>query len=213
MNTIMKKGFIFDIDGTLYSQKAMRMKMLKRLLFFYAVRPNRLKELFALKSFRELREMDEWKQARFKDLYREISKKTTLPVTKIERTIQYWMFQAPLDIINKCSYQDVVSYVNEQHRNGKKVIIYSDYPAIEKLNVIGIEYDLVFAFGVDGINEQKPSLQIMEKIVSESGLTADQLLYVGDRDDRDKASAELVNISYCDIQTFKQMIIQQENNK
>ena len=53
MNTIMKKGFIFDIDGTLYSQKAMRMKMLKRLLFFYAVRPNRLKELFALKSFFE----------------------------------------------------------------------------------------------------------------------------------------------------------------
>ena len=210
MNMIMKKGFVFDVDGTLYSQKAMRMWMLKRLMAFYAFRPHRLKELFALKQFRELREMKEWKQAGFEDLYSEISKKTSLPVTKIEKTIQYWMFQAPLDIINECTYQAVVSYANEQHRNGKMVIIYSDYPAAEKLNTIGMEYDLVFAFGVDGIFEQKPSLQIMERIVSESGLAVDQLVYVGDRDDRDKASAELVNMSYCDIQTFRKMISRQE---
>ena len=210
MEIQMLKGFVFDVDGTLYSQKKMRIKMGVRLLSFYMLRPHRIKELYALKIFRNLREKDEWKRAGFEELYLEIQKKTSLPLTRIEKSIQYWMFQAPLDIIKSCSYQNVISYINEQHHNQKKVIVYSDYPAADKLKAIGMEYDLVFAFGSDGIDEQKPSLQIMKAIVSKSGCTADQLLYVGDRDDRDKASAESVNMPYCDIRQFRQQLTNQK---
>ena len=206
MEIQMLKGYVLDVDGTLYSQKKMRIKMGARLLSFYILRPHRIKELYALKIFRNLREKDEWKRASFEELYLEIKKKTSLSLIRIEKSIQYWMFQAPLDIIKSCSYQNVISYINEQHHNRKKVIVYSDYPATEKLKAIGMEYDLVFAFGADGIDEQKPSLQIMKAIVSKSGYTADQLLYVGDRDDRDKVSAELVNMPYCDIQQFRQQL-------
>ncbi len=206
MEIQMLKGYVLDVDGTLYSQKKMRIKMGARLLSFYILRPHRIKELYALKIFRNLREKDEWKRASFEELYLEIKKKTSLSLIRIEKSIQYWMFQAPLDIIKSCSYQNVISYINEQHHNRKKVIVYSDYPATEKLKAIGMEYDLVFAFGADGIDEQKPSLQIMKAIVSKSGYTANQLLYVGDRDDRDKVSAELVNMPYCDIQQFRQQL-------
>ena len=42
------KGFVLDVDGTLYSQKKMRIRMLGRLLAYYVPRPDRLRELYAL---------------------------------------------------------------------------------------------------------------------------------------------------------------------
>lgn len=200
------KGFVLDVDGTLYSQKKMRIRMLGRLLAYYVPRPDRLRELYALFLFRKLREQSEWKRAGFEDLFLELEKKAKLPAARIEERIRYWMFRAPLDSIKACAFRDVIAFINRQHRDGKRIIVYSDYPAADKLKALGMAYDLVFAFEENGISEQKPSRRIMETIVSESGCRADQLLYVGDRDDRDRASAETVSMPYCDIRQFRRII-------
>ena len=201
-----RKGFIFDIDGTLYSQEQMRVKMLLRLLGHYCIRPHKLWELYAVYQFRKLREKSEWKQASFDELYKEIEKHISKPPAQIANRVQYWLFEAPLDVLRECAYQEVAEFINAQHEEGKQIIIYSDYPGKDKLGAIGIEYDLLFDFGQNGISEQKPSMSIMKKILSESGLQPSELLYVGDRDDRDKASAELVSIPYCDISLFRKTI-------
>ena len=199
-------GYILDVDGTLYSQRTMRLKMLGRLLRFFCIRPYRLRELFALYLFRKLREKQEWKAASFEALYREIGERLFLPAERVETCIRRWMFESPLDILSASAYRDVISFVNAQHRAKKRIIIYSDYPAVEKLRALGLEYDAVFAFGENGIGEQKPSLNTMRRILSESGCTPEKLLYVGDRDDRDRPSAEMAHIPYCDIKQFRKAI-------
>ena len=200
------KGFIFDLDGTLYSQKKMRAIMLSHLVFYYGCRPHRIRELYALYCFRKMREKSEYKFARFEDLYNAIEKKAYLPTKKIEESIRNWLFQVPLLVINACAYKSVITFANQQFDEGKKIFIYSDYPAEDKLDAIGMKHDVVFAFGEDGIDEQKPSLRIMETILSKSGLKPNQLLYIGDRDDKDRVSADLVHIQYCDIRIFKKLV-------
>ena len=44
MNWDDVEGFIFDIDGTLYSQGKVRSRMLVRLMKYYLVRPARINE-------------------------------------------------------------------------------------------------------------------------------------------------------------------------
>ena len=199
-------NYILDVDGTLYSQKKLRIRMLLRLIIYYGLRPFKIKELFALIYFRKLREDPLYKNESIDKLYILIKKKTNLDVFITEKVIQKWMFTSPLNILKKYAYDDVIDFINEQHKIGKKIIIYSDYPAKDKLNKLEIEFDNIFASGEDGIIEQKPSLNAMKKILKDTDIDINSTLYVGDRNDRDKISADLVGIKYCDIKKFKKKI-------
>lgn len=207
MDRNKQSTYIFDVDGTLYSQTRMRLGMLGRLLLFYGLRPHRLREFCALYLFRKLREKSEWKRASFDALYRELGKRLSLPPERIERCVSRWMFEAPLELLPKCAYRDVVSFANAEHRAGKRIIVYSDYPAEEKLAALGMERDAVYAFGENGVEELKPSPAAMRRILSESGCAPEEILYVGDRDDRDRPSAEAVGIPYRDVRRFRRELI------
>ena len=53
------KAVVWDLDGTLYYQRDMRIKMALSLVSYYLIRPHRIKELLAVKQFRQIRES--WK--------------------------------------------------------------------------------------------------------------------------------------------------------
>ena len=194
-------GFIFDVDGTLYSQKKVRRVMFLRLCVYYALRPFLWKELCALALFRRLREVRELRK-NVDELCGEVSRRLNMSELAVCRTVRFWMFENPLDLLLKYRYDTVFEFMKRAHSAGKKIIIYSDYPAAEKLAAMRIPYDLLFVSGENGISEQKPSAEAMRKILDASGLAADKLFYIGDRDDRDKASAELAHIAYCHIADF-----------
>ena len=64
------------------------------------------------------------------------------------------------------------------------------------------------------INEQKPSLRAMNYIISQNpSLSVEDYLFVGDRNDRDGASAQLVNMDYCDIKQFISVIKNAEKSE
>ena len=206
MNWTKINNYIFDVDGTLYSQKKVRLKMLLRLITYYGLRLYRLKELYALYKFRKLREQPEYKETSMHDLYIIISKKCNLSSGAIQKIIEKWMFIEPLELLKKYKYKDVIAFINKHHQLGKKIIIYSDYPAAEKLNVMQINYDKLYVSGENGFKEQKPSLKAMQNILKSAIIDPSQTVYIGDRDDRDKISAEYVNITYYDIQHFRKII-------
>ena len=199
-------GYIFDVDGTLYAQSRVRWGMLWKLATYFCIRPHRIRELLAIYLFRKLREKPKHKNDSFADLFRIIESKTGLPANAASRTIQTWMFEAPLTLLKKYAYRDVVDYINRKHADGCRIIVYSDYPAEEKLKAIGIRYDAAYDSSHEDIMELKPSLKAMRKILSENDLAAEQLVYVGDRDDKDRASAALAHIRYFDISDFRRMI-------
>ena len=69
MKQAIAENYIFDVDGTLYSQKNVRIKMFFRLVRFYGLRMHRLKELHALYCFRKLREKEDCRNKNFEDLF------------------------------------------------------------------------------------------------------------------------------------------------
>ena len=94
LDYIKKKSvFIFDVDGTLYSQKKMRSKMALRLIKYYLSHPTRYKELVALAYFRRFREYSNMTVERAVNA---VSDKLGTNGQIVSDTVRKWMFELPL---------------------------------------------------------------------------------------------------------------------
>ena len=212
MNWSKIDGMIFDVDGTLYAQKQVRIGMLFRLVSYYMCRPHRLRELLSLQKFRKMREDPEWKNAGMDALCTEIGREYELPFDRVRKTIHYWMFKNPLDLLERYAYRDVIDFSNRLHAEGRHIYIYSDYPAEDKLLAMGMEFDRLFYYGQAEIREQKPSRTAMEYILSQIDCSPNRMIYVGDRDEKDMASADIADVQYYDIRDFR-ILLKKENKK
>ena len=65
---------------------------------------------------------------------------------------------------------------------------------------LNVAYDRVFVSEEIGL--MKPSMKAMEWIVGNLDCPKDEVLYIGDRDDIDGASARSVGIDYVNIRRF-----------
>lgn len=202
-----KKAYIFDVDGTLYCQRQMRIKMFVRLMCYYVSHLKSIKELIAIYYFRKLREKEKYRSFSIDKLSEIVADCLSISVDTVSSAIQKWMFEVPLEIIHECSYLEVVSFAKSLYKAGKKIIIYSDYPAKAKISVLEMPYDYIFISGEEGLQELKPSMFAMKHILHSTKLSPDEILYIGDRDKKDGASAELVDIAYCDIQHLRKIIM------
>ncbi len=201
-----KEVFIFDVDGTLYSQRKMRLKMALSLLFFYLFRFWRLKELLLLKAFRKVREKEEFRTENFESQLFAACQKVDIDTSKGKAIIENWMFKKPLEIIKSCSFENLISFIEQVQKQGKQIIIYSDYPAFEKLEALGIKASSIFTPEAEEIGELKPSKKAMSFIMSTISKQKENILYIGDRDEKDGTSAALAEIDYCDIRKFLKLL-------
>ena len=193
------RGVIFDVDGTLYNQKAVRKKMAIRLIGYYFTHMIRWRELFGIYVFRRLRERKEIGCISFEDQIKIAGEKAGLDTEQLTKAIEKWMFNVPLDLIKRYQYLGVVELIKELKKKNIKIIIYSDYDPIAKLDAINIEPDFIFFPDGNHINELKPSRKTMLYILSITKLKSDESVYIGDREEKDGASARLVNIEFIDI--------------
>ena len=208
MITLKEKSvFIFDLDGTLYSQKKVRLAMAWKLFWHYLLRLNKIKELQALYQFRVCREMSDFKEMSIEDICHILSAKICLDFNIIKDVITKWMFDEPLELIKHYSYKDVCSFISKTQEKGKIIIIYSDYPVERKLNALKINPNLIFTSEDPRIHELKPSSKAMTLISGSVSQPICEIIYIGDRDEKDGASAKLLDISYCNIKLFRKTII------
>lgn len=204
MLQVDKNVFIFDLDGTLYSMKKMHRVMALRLLLYYGLRPWKIKELWTIRKFRIFRYRDKYTEVTTELVCEAIAKEMGITAQRVQDVIYKWMFMEPLKVISGVAYIDVLKFLQMAHEEGCKIIIYSDYPAEDKLKAMGVKADLVFVpFVSDGIKEVKPSRKSMEYIMGNITVHPNKVLYVGDRDDKDGVSAEFAQIDYMDINKFR----------
>lgn len=201
-----KKAVIFDVDGTLYNQSHMRIYMFIRLVSFYSLHLKSIKELIAIYYFRKLREEEKYRASGIEKITEIVAERLHIKTDIVASAIKKWMFEIPLDVINKCSYSDVISCARKFRDAEKKIIIYSDYPAEEKLSALEIPYDYIFVSGEGYLQELKPSIHAMKHILHSTELSPNEIIYIGDRDEKDGTSAKLVGIQYCDIHHFRRLI-------
>lgn len=196
MDTEKTKGIIFDLDGTLYEQRPVRRRMFVSLLKYYVLHIWQWRELYGIFVFRRIREMDEYKYLAFEKQIEHVSRRVKINPRKLHDSIQYWMFQYPLFLIEKFKDEEILHFLHSEQDDGKKVIVYSDYPVEQKLDCLQVEPDYMFYPGTNGIDSLKPSLKAMQCILSTVRLEPEELLFIGDRMDKDGESAKLVGMPF-----------------
>ena len=205
-----KKVFIFDVDGTLYSQRKMHYYMALRLIIHLIIHPSFIKNIRMIGTFRRLREKEEYKFLDIEKLCEVVAEIRKSNTQIVYGTIVEWMYSVPLEYINRCAYREVVAFIQESSAMGKKVILYSDYPLRDKASKLAVPFDWAFTPGVDGIPcETKPSALIMGTILDEmkkTGTDTTEVLYIGDRFEKDGESAKLISVEYLDIVEFRKLL-------
>ncbi|TKC59260.1 HAD family hydrolase [Pedobacter hiemivivus] len=190
---------IFDVDGTLYDQKRLRRKMLVALIKHYLVRPWRYRDLLILYHFRNEREKRGG--AQFEDLYLQqfvwCAEKMNVPVTKVAKVIEKWMFNFPNRYLGQFTYPGIILFFNVLKQNKILTAIYSDYESADKLNSMGLRADIVVSSTDEQVNTLKPLPNGLNYIMSELDIKdKNNCLFIGDRDDLDGACSRQAGIPF-----------------
>lgn len=212
-NSMKKKfseydAYVFDLDGTLYFQKKLRMIMASRLFFYYMCHFWQMKDLLIVKKFREVRER--WDVIVAKDdltgtmagnsideaQYKYVSEVMKTSESRVASVIKKWIYDNPLDAVKNSKDAELSVIIESLREQEKTVVIFSDYPTKEKLEALGIEVDKQYCSTDEAIGELKPSPKGLQIILKDINLDASQVLMVGDRMEKDGQCAISSDVDY-----------------
>jgi FMN phosphatase YigB (HAD superfamily) len=195
------KLIIFDLDGTLYNQRSLRLRVMFNLIFrLLTFRINR-SELKILSCFRKQRESH--KGFSSPDLeniqYQWCEEPTGKKATEIQRVIEKYMYEQPLKFIGKSIYPGVQQFMELLHKRGFHTAIYSDFPADKKLIALGITVDAVVSSTDQNISQLKPGNKAIEALCRQFNCLPGETLLIGDREDTDGESARMCGINFLKV--------------
>lgn len=204
------KAVVFDLDGTLYNQTKLRLNMAVRLGVYYCSHFWKIKELFVLKYFREVR--DKWDEIRVDDAgvndtnvndvgvddaqYAYVGGKKGVSAEYVERVVKKWIYDNPLDLLGKYRNEKLHSYIEGLQSAKILVAIFSDYPIEDKIAALSIKPDGMYCPGDERNIELKPSPMGLELILNDFALAPEEILMVGDRDEKDGEAARRAGVDY-----------------
>lgn len=198
------KAVVFDFDGTLYDKKGMGLKVI-------------LQNMGQLRMLRETRRVCTSFRGKyfgsedklFTELFAQIAEKASV-TPKEARTWYYENYLGAMLRILQKHYtlrpksKEVIS---ELHKRGITVILYSDYGMCEeRVAAIGFEpsdFDRLYSSSEFG--GLKPSEKAFEKMLSENGFSAGEILFVGDSDECDRECAKRSGAEYFPVKTDDDM--------
>ncbi|MBR1396107.1 MAG: HAD family hydrolase [Selenomonadaceae bacterium] len=200
------KTWILDFDGTLYHQLPLRICMAMMLIIYYIIRPFRINEVFIIRDYRRLRE--QLFATNSKDFHQQqlqfLSNKYKMPVDEIKQLIHLWLIEKPLPLIKMWQRKKLLSTIKNYQAQGVQMFVYSDNPVDEKIAALDFLPNKTFCSDDDIIHCMKPDSTGLKNILKSYNLNPREVLYIGDRDDRDKLCAEDAGVDYCDVSDFEQ---------
>jgi phosphoglycolate phosphatase/putative hydrolase of the HAD superfamily len=189
---------IFDLDGTLYSQRCIRRRMLWELGLHCFRHPSELASLEVIAEFRRARERlaDEGVEGIRELQYQRPASKLGIAPEEVAEVIRVWIEERPLRHLRRCRSTAVEELFERLRGSGKKIAIFSDYPVQAKVRVLGLNPDFIAASDDSEIDRLKPHPAGLEYLMSHSGFAPEQCLMIGDREDRDGACARRAGMRY-----------------
>ena len=194
------RAVVFDLDGTLYFQRKLRLTMACRLAGYYICHPFHIKELLILKEFRSVRE--HWDEVSEESLdtaqYRYVAEKMHTTADTVERIIKTWIYENPLSALQKSLDDKIVDLIKKLKEKKLFILIFSDYPIKEKLSALGLSElaDGMYSATDERLMELKPSPKGLQLIMEDFHLEPLELLMVGDRYSKDGMSAINAGVDY-----------------
>ncbi|MET3130638.1 HAD superfamily hydrolase (TIGR01549 family) [Oxalobacteraceae bacterium GrIS 1.11] len=187
---------VFDVDGTLYDQRALRIRMARDMLF-HAIRKANLTHLSVIKAYRNIRERLAEAQATDFDLQlmADTVASTGASEEQIRAIVQEWLENRPLAYLMSCRFPHLSELFSGLKQNGKVVGILSDYPAHAKLAALGLVADHVVSATDQRVQRLKPHPKGLQVLIADAGFTAAQTLMIGDRVERDGDAARRAGVA------------------
>lgn len=104
------------------------------------------------------------------------------------------MERKPLSVLARYMYPGVDRVFSALRRRGKKICVFSDYPANAKLRVLSLDADLIVSSVDKEIDRLKPDPAGLLHILRITGTAPEACLMIGDRHDHDGLAAQRAGI-------------------
>jgi FMN phosphatase YigB (HAD superfamily) len=181
---------VFDVDGTLYHQRSLRLRMARDLLL-HAARSHDFGPVRLLARYRKVRErMGEEEVEDFEPaLLAEVAAALGTTSAEVEAVADEWMNRRPLRHLARSRFPALPELVAALRGSGKAIGVLSDYPAPAKLAVLGIEADYCVSAGDIGVGRLKPHPAGLIAVMAAAGVAPAETVMIGDRVERDGEAA------------------------
>ena len=187
--------YVFDLDGTLYDQPKLRRIMAVRLALYYGLHPYLAGEVFILQHFRKVK--DNWTgSSSEEEIIDKVAEDTGADVHKVQSIVRKWIYDNPLSALYKTRDAALAAWIEKLRNDGKKVVILSDYPTKDKMEVLRISVDRQYGPDDGRIDELKPSPKGLQVIMDDLKIKSDEVLMIGDRMEKDGLCAEAAGVDY-----------------
>jgi FMN phosphatase YigB (HAD superfamily) len=183
----------FDVDGTLYSQRPLRLRMARDMVL-HSVTKRDLTAIGVVSTYRRIRERLGAEEVVDFDrvLIAETAKAMSMSPERVQTIVSEWIETRPLRYLRSCLFSGVSQLFAELKRSGRKIGIFSDYAATEKLAAMGLEADHVVTACDVGL--LKPHPIGLQSLMATAGATAGDTLFIGDRADRDGIAGQRAGV-------------------
>ncbi|WP_051822464.1 HAD family hydrolase [Desulfonatronum thiodismutans] len=195
----LPKAVIFDVDGTLYDQSSLRRKMLGDLVFHLMRSPfTGIRTIKTLAVFRRLREqMPDMKVDNLaKVQYHLAADLLRCTAGEVHAIVDEWMFKRPLHHLRACKLEYLDDFLKFLRSNGITTAVFSDYPAAQKIESLGLNFFLVLDAEDRRVDLLKPDPKGLMVCAGVLGLEPSACLFIGDRDDRDGECARRAGMPF-----------------
>jgi len=190
------RAVLFDVDGTLYHARPMRIRMAASLLMLPLRGPFRaMRVMRHLRGYRHaLEEIRDYPPSDDNVADVHLKRAAELAGDEPERvwaTVQDWFMKRPLPHLKRCRRDGLLPFLEQLREDGCKIGFFSDYPVEAKLDAMEIrEFASVCLSASDPeVNALKPRPRGLERACEMWGLSPAEVLYVGDRPEVDAAGA------------------------
>lgn len=187
---------VFDVDGTLYDQRRLRIAMLGHLVAD-AWCSRSLETLRLLKTFRQVREaLADEPGADFVRLqYALAAQRHACLPERVQALVAHWMETAPLPLLAGCRYDGLPALFTALRAAGKRIGVLSDYPAGAKLAALELEADFVVSACDDDVGRLKPDPHGLHTLLRRAGVPPERAVMIGDRFERDAEAARRAGVA------------------
>ena len=182
---------VFDIDGTLYNQRALRVRMAREMLTDALLR-RRIRVFMVIRAYRRIRErLGEQEVEDFEPkLIAATASRAGCTEADVLAIDEEWIEQRPLPHLAELRYPGLPELLSALRQRGKAIGVFSDYPAARKLAALGVRADYVVCAGGSACGLLKPHPRGLENLIAAAGVTPAATILIGDRTDRDGLAAK-----------------------
>ncbi|MGV8058398.1 MAG: HAD family hydrolase [Smithellaceae bacterium] len=194
------QAVIFDVDGTLYDQRRLRLLMLRDLFLYYLIRPDQWKDLLILHHFRIMRQKIINNYNNNENIltgqYRLAAEKTNVSSHRVESCVNKWIMNYPLQYLRYLCHPGLLDFCNALQRSSIRIAAFSDYPVREKLRALGMPEMISICTTDIEVNAMKPDTKGLLLAVKKLKVPIENCLLIGDREDKDGECARRINMPY-----------------